>query len=212
MLLSEPSIQPMNDDEREQVAEELRRVRDAVRERALLEPRTGVLPAARAPRDPEPVPRETIPDEPERPAAPRPDNAALNTLWRVIEAGGRSWRGRLRSLLAWAAEPRATFTRQEAFNSRQVQFDNELLAYLDARFDATHRHYDRILGIHSRHMAEIDQRHLIVQEELVAHVHDLVKRIDLVLAEAERGRLSLEFALKEVRARLARFEERLPRG
>ena len=39
-----------------------------------------------------------------------------------------------------------------------------------------------------RHMAEIDERHLILQEELVAHVHDLVKRIDLVLAEAEKGR------------------------
>ena len=61
-------------------------------------------------------------------------------------------------------------------------------------------------------MAEIDQRHLIVQEELVAHVHDLVKRIDLVLGEAERGRLSLEFALKEVRARLGQLEERLRRG
>ena len=44
-------------------------------------------------------------------------------------------------------------------------------------------------------MGEIDERHLILQEELVAHVHDLVKRIDLVLAESERGRLGLEFAL-----------------
>ena len=41
--------------------------------------------------------------------------------------------------------------------------------------------------MHGRHMDEIDERHLILQEELVAHVHDLVKRIDLVLAEAERG-------------------------
>jgi hypothetical protein len=41
----------------------------------------------------------------------------------------------------------------------------------------------------------------------VAHVHDLVKRIDLVLSEAERGRLGLEFALAEVRTRLVRLEE-----
>ncbi len=39
---------------------------------------------------------------------------------------------------------------------------------------------------------------MILQEELVAHVHDLVKRIDLVLAEAERGRVSAEHALKDV--------------
>jgi hypothetical protein len=38
-----------------------------------------------------------------------------------------------------------------------------------------------------------------------------VKRIDLVLSEAERGRLSLEFALQDLRARLRRLEERLSR-
>src|SRR6185436_7200403 len=119
----------VSDDEREQVAEELRRVRDGVRERALLEPRTDVLTPARAPRSPEPVPTEPVPEGPERPAVPRPDNAVLNTLWRVIDAGGRSWRGRLRRWAARAADLRAAFGRQEAFNSRQVQFDNELLAY-----------------------------------------------------------------------------------
>jgi hypothetical protein len=104
------------------------------------------------------------------------------------------------------------FEAQVAFNSRQVQFDNETLAYLEARLAETHRHYDEVLGLHGRHMAEIDERHLILQEELVAHVHDLVKRIDLVLAEAEKGRLSLEFALRDVRARVAKLEERLSRG
>jgi hypothetical protein len=58
-------------------------------------------------------------------------------------------------------------------------------------------------------MGEIDERHLIVQEELVAHVHDLVRRIDLVLAESERGRAGLEFALKDLRERLRQVEERL---
>ena len=101
--------------------------------------------------------------------------------------------------------------RQEAFNSRQVQFDNALLDYIDARLEATHRHYDAILGIHGRHMGEIDERHLIMQEELVAHVHDLVRRIDLVLGESERGRLGLELALRDVRARLLRLEEQLGR-
>jgi hypothetical protein len=53
---------------------------------------------------------------------------------------------------------------------------------------------------------------MILQEELVAHVHDLVKRIDLVLAEAEQGRVGLEHGLRDVRARLVRLEERLFRG
>jgi hypothetical protein len=98
---------------------------------------------------------------------------------------------------------------QESFNSRQVQFDNALLDHIDARLTATHRHYDDVLGLHGRHMGEIDERHLIVQEELVTHVHDLVRRIDLVLAEAERGRLGLERDLRELRDRMRQLEERL---
>ena len=79
----------------------------------------------------------------------------------------------------------------------------------DARLEATHRHYDEVLGLHGRHMGEIDERHLILQEELVTHVHDLVRRIDLVLAEAERGRLGLERDLRDVRDRARQLEERL---
>jgi hypothetical protein len=85
------------------------------------------------------------------------------------------------------------------------------LDYVSARFDHTHRYYDTVLGGHSLHMEDIDERHLILQEELVAHVHDLVKRADLVLAEAERGRMSLTFQLADLRARLADLEERLRR-
>jgi len=36
-----------------------------------------------------------------------------------------------------------------------------------------------------------------------------MKRIDLVLGESERGRLGLEFALRDVRARLVRLEEEI---
>jgi hypothetical protein len=53
---------------------------------------------------------------------------------------------------------------------------------------------------------------MILQEELVAHVHDLVKRIDLVLGEADKGRLGLEHGLRDVKSRLLRLEERLGRG
>ena len=192
-------------DERESVADELRRIRDSVRERALLG-KPEALPAARPVRSAEARPAEP-PPAPE-PSPARPDLGPVNTSWNTSMAKARGGAlGRfVRRLLA------PLFDSQNAFNSSQVQLDNALLSYLDERLDVTRRHYDRALGAHERHLADIDERHLILQEELVVHVHDLVERIDLVLAEAEKGRLSLEFALRDVRSRLARLEERLPRG
>ena len=186
-------------------ASELRRIREDVRERALAEPgpRAAVPPVLRTPE----APRMERPAPPAAPT-PRPDNSAVNESWRIQKAapaGGIA--GRLARAVRALLGP--TLEAQEAFNSKQVQLDNDLLAYVDARLEATHRHYDEVLGIHGRHMGEIDERHLIMQEELVAHVHDLVRRIDLVLSEAERGRLSLEFALKDLRTRVERLEERL---
>jgi len=195
--------------DRERVAAELRRVRDAVRDRALLEPDPGsALPPPAAVRTPEKVAPLPEPEAP--PPTSRPDNSALNAMWRILDAPGQALRGVLGRLRGSGVE--GAFRRQQDFNARQVQFDNELLGYVEARLDATHRHYDRVLGQHAGHMGEIDERHLILQEELVAHVHDLVKRIDLVLGQAERGRLGLESALKDLRARLAALEERLRRG
>jgi hypothetical protein len=150
-----------------------------------------------------------LPEAEPLPAPPRPDNSALNAMWRILDAPRRSLRG---ILLRFGGGVGPLLRRQQDFNARQVQFDNELLGYLDARLDATHRHYDRVLGLYGHHMGEIDERHLILQEELVAHVHDLVKRIDLVLGHAERGRLGLESALKDLRARVAALEERLRQG
>lgn len=190
-------------DERERVAEELRRIREAVRDRAL--DKEVSLPPARPPRPPEPVaPAETPPAT--TPLSP-PDGSAVNLLWSAQPAKPLTALGRFVERLL-----RPLFEAQVGFNSRQVQLDNEMLAYLQARFAETHRHYDEVLGIHGRHMAEIDERHLILQEELVAHVHDLVRRIDLVLAESEKGRLSLEFALRDIRARVKKLEERISRG
>jgi hypothetical protein len=195
-------------DEREQVAEELRRIREAVRERALLEA------------EPEPaLPPVTVHTEgplaaPGSPSAlappPPPDGAAVNAGWNIEAVGAATpgLRGVLFRLACRLLRPPGVLA-QVAFNSSQVRYDNDLLAYLDARVDAAHRHYDAILGAHGRHMEEIDRRHLILQEELVAHVHDLAKRIDLVLAQAERGRTSVEAALRELRGRVDRLEERL---
>jgi hypothetical protein len=191
-------------EDRERLAAELRRIREATRDRVLANPDPATLPAPLEPRTPEvPALAEAAP----RPQPPqRPDGGPVNALWEARPAGEPGFLARRVERLL---EPR--LLAQLAFNSRQVQLDNEILAYIDARFAETHRHYDEVLGIHGRHMGEIDERHLIVQEELVAHVHDLVKRIDLVLAESEKGRLSLEFALRDLRARLARLEERLGR-
>jgi hypothetical protein len=187
--------------EREALAAELREIRERARE--TVPAVAASLPPAAATRTPEPVPALAA-------VAPvadtlRPDNAELNRLWETAPAAEGFW-GRVRRAL------RAFAGRQQAFNSRQVQFDNDLLAYVDARLDRTHTHYDAVLGAYARHMQEIDTRHLILQEELVAHVHDLVKRIDLVLSHAERGRLGLEATLADVRARLAQLEAKTKHG
>jgi hypothetical protein len=191
-------------EDRERLAAELRRIREAARDRVLADPDPATLPEALETRTPEVPALAAATPRPQPPQ--RPDGGPVNALWEARPAGEPGFlAGRLERLL----EPR--LLAQVAFNSRQVQLDNEILAYIDARFAETHRHYDEVLGIHGRHMGEIDERHLILQEELVAHVHDLVKRIDLVLAESEKGRLSLEFALRDLRAGLARLEERLGR-
>ncbi len=193
----------------DRVAEELRRVREEVRRRALLpsDP-AAVLPTALPLRAPALPPNDPAPDPPHHPMAP--DGTAVNALWRAEPPSRPGLAGFLARLLERLLGPR--HRAQVAFNARQVQLDNELLAYVDARLAATHRHYDQVLGQVSRHLGEADERHLILQEELVAHVHDLVKRIDLVLSESERGRLAHAHALQELRARLARLEDRLNKG
>ncbi|MET0552006.1 MAG: hypothetical protein ABW221_03140 [Vicinamibacteria bacterium] len=187
--------------EREALAAELREVRE--RARATVPAAPAGLPEPSPVRTPEAVP--ALAAVPPIPEPPRPDNADLNRLWETAPAA-EGFLGRVRRAL------RAFAGRQQAFNSRQVQFDNDLLAYVDARLDRTHRHYDAVLGAYARHMQEIDTRHLILQEELVAHVHDLVKRIDLVLSHGERGRLGLEATLQDVRTRLAQLDAPTKRG
>jgi len=196
--------------ERKRLAAELRRVREAAREAAGDGTRVA-LPAPPSVSRPEPLPALAAAAPGTRAAPRRPEAAAVNALWEARPtrepAGLRGLLARLaRRLLAPSHEAQA------AFNARQVQLDNELLDYVDARSEGTHRHYDEVLGLHGRRMNEIDERHVLLSQELVAHVHDLVKRIDLVLSQAEGGRLSLEAALRDVRARLAQLEERLPRG
>jgi len=143
------------------------------------------------------------------PPAP-PDAVPVNAAWRAEPAARGGISGFFARVLERLLRPR--LEAQVAFNSRQVQLDNELLAYLQARLEATHRHYDAVLGGVGRHLGEIDERHLILQEELVAHVQELVKRIDLVLAEGERSRRALDLALQALRTRVDRLEEPPKRG
>jgi len=98
---------------------------------------------------------------------------------------------------------------QRAFNADQVRLDNALLQHLEQRLAATHRHYDEILRGSGRRLDEVDERHAQLAQELVAHVHDLARRIDLVLAEADRGRPALELVIKDLQARVARLEDAL---
>jgi hypothetical protein len=196
-------------DGRERVAEDLRRVRERVRQHALLarDPAT-VLPPSLPARTPEAVP--TDPPLKPPPLPPPPDGSSVNEAWPAEPSPRSGLKGFGARLLERFLGPR--HEAQVAFNAKQVQLDNELLAYVDARFAATHRHYDQVLGQVGRHLGESDERHMILQEELVAHVHDLVKRIDLVLSEVERGRLAHAHALEDLRARLVHLEERLNRG
>jgi len=199
----------MTEDERAAVAAELRKIREAAHEEEL-RARTAaeLLPPPRPVDTTAPV--HPAAEEPPSPPAVRPDNAAVNELWSLPGAGAPSgFRGTLFRLLRRALAP--IVDSQVAFNSRQVQLDNQIIEYLEARLALTHRHYDHVLGQYGERLNDADERHRIIERELVAHVHDLVKRIDLVLDHDERGRLSLETALRDVRTRLVRLEERLGR-
>ena len=122
-----------------------------------------------------------------------PDPGPVNASWPASAAPGRGLGGLVSRLLARFLAPQ--LEAQRAFNADQVRLDNALLGYLEERLAATHRHYDGILGDTGRRLDEIDERHALLAQELVAHVHDLARRIDLVLGESDRGRPALELVL-----------------
>jgi hypothetical protein len=185
----------------EDVARELDCIRREARDRADAEGRTAFAPP------PAPAPVVVRPAPAPEPAAPTlpapPDAAPVNDAWRAEPAGG----GVVRRWLERALRPR--LDAQVAFNARQAQLDNALLEWLLARFAATHEHYDRLHHAATRRMNDIDERHLLLQEHLVVHVHELVRRIDFVLEASERSRLSAEAEMKRLAARVEELEKRL---
>src|SRR4051812_26272547 len=131
--------------ERAEGLKELRRVKDAVRDRPLGERSAGeLLPPAAPVNVPGPMPKDQVLLV--EPAPVPPDNAALNRAWDTPRLErGPGLRGLLAGLLGRVLGP--ALERQRDFNSLQVRFDNELLDYLQRRLDLTHRHYDGVLGI-----------------------------------------------------------------
>ena len=141
------------------------------------------------------------------PAGPAaPSAREVNDLWRAEPRGGA---GGLAAALERLLSPR--LSAQRDWNAAQVRLDNELLGWVEERFAATHAHYDALLGALGRRLDEADERHRRLERELVAHVRELVRRVDLAAADASRGRASLELQLDDLRARLAQLERALER-
>ncbi len=187
--------------ERRKSAEALDRVREGAQE-------TPVV------RDPESVlgPREPVnesaapPKPPESPAwnpPPPPDLGPVNASWQT---SSKRPAGSLLSLVDGREKDRDA---QARFNSDQVQLDNALVSWIAAHFAATHTHYDAALARMQKRMDDIDTRHRELERELVRHVHDLARRIDVVLGEGEKGRVSHEAALRSIRERLQVLAEKL---
>ena len=209
---SSDSEQPLRD----RIIEEIKDLREEARRKA---DRGPELP----PYGTDPLPRRALPplESPEiMISADSPDREELNEIWDVSQAlterpvglWGRlffPFRGAMHRLVRLALGP--LIERQVRMNSVQVRFDNELVSYLDERIDRISRHYDGILGLHGKRMEEIDERHLILQQELIRHVHDLVQRIEFVFESAEQNHLYLEGMLRETKEELERLVERLER-
>ncbi|MGH9324051.1 MAG: hypothetical protein ACRD3V_29710 [Vicinamibacteria bacterium] len=199
---------------RQETVDGLRKARDEARMTS-----EGQPPLSAHPVEP-PTPKPLAPIEAGDPesAPSSPAREELNVLWNISELAPDRPEGTLarwfsplkaplRRMVRFAMGP--FVERQVRMNSAQVRFDNDLVRYVDERFDRMSRHYDRVLGLHGRRMEEIDERHLILQQELVRHVHDLVARIELVFESAEQNHLYLEGMLRETREDLMKLSERL---
>ena len=134
-----------------------------------------------------------------------PDLRPVNQSW---PAGVSRPSGGISSLMGGGSREK-DHEAQVKFNSDQVQLDNALVAWTAGHFEATHRHYDAAIAVMQKRMDDIDTRHRELERELVRHVHEMARRIDVVLGEGEKGRVSHEAALRSLRERLRALEEKL---
>jgi len=180
---------------------------DRVRERASEEPAVRSTESVLGPREPVKEIESIVPRSPEAPAwnppAP-PDLSPVNESW---PAGGPRPSSGISTLLDGSREKDREA--QVKFNADQVQLDNALVSWTAAHFAATHTHYDAAIARMQKRMDDIDTRHRELERELVRHVHDMARRIDVVLGEGEKGRVSHEAALRSIRERLRALEEKL---
>lgn len=192
---------PAQDDPKRELVDNLRSVRDDARDAEEAQPSmpdptdtTKITPA---------LPKIAAEEPSQNVSSPARDD--LNSLWDVASAQPKGFLGRL--FRRFALGP--VVERQVQMNSAQVRFDNDMVEYVDARLDRMERHYDRVLGLHGKRMEEIDERHLILQQELIRHVHDLVERIEFVFETAETNHLQVDGVLRETREELKELAQRL---
>ena len=198
-----------NDPLKEEVADALRDVRERVRSEDNPSPKPSPYQKLSEPHAP--LSSVQPAESPSTEVPTSPSTERLNASWDISTAFETLPPGRiarifsplrrpLQSLVRFALGP--IVERQVELNSAQVRFGNELVQYIDARLDRISAHYDQMLGLYGKRMEEIDERHLILQQELVRHVHELVKRIDFVFETAEQNHLYLEGMVKEAREEL----------
>jgi len=205
---------PGDDPLKQEVADALRQIRDQAREKPSPPAHIPGLESPRASAEP----LGSLPTAQGPPAPVSPGRELLNQRWDVSQALAEPPAGPLGRALGFLRRPLQRLVRfalgplverQVELNSAQVRFDNEMVAYLDDRLDRMTSHYDGLLGLHGRRMEEIDERHLILQQELIRHVHELVKRIEFVFENAEQNHLYLEGGWRELRDEVRSLAARL---
>ena len=149
---------------------------------------------------------EDVPGTPDVPAWNPPAPPDLQPVNESFRTNANRPSGSLRSLVDGSEKTREA---QERFNADQVRLDNALVTWTAEHFADTHKHYDAVIGQMQKRMDEIDARHRGLERELVRHVHEMARRIDVVLGEGEKGRVSHEAALRSLRERLRALEEKL---
>jgi hypothetical protein len=191
--------------ERRKSAEDLERIREKTSKEPRARTSESVLGPAEEVRVKSASSAASGPEAPPwNPPAP-PDLGPVNESWT---AGDQKPAKGISSLLDGGSSEKAREA-QVKFNADQVQLDNALVSWTAAHFAATHTHYDAVVARMQKRMDDIDTRHRELERELVRHVHEMARRIDVVLGEGEKGRVAHEAALRSIRERLKALEERL---